>query len=65
LQKWQRNLGSKKGGKLDENLRDFNFTPTIIFHEFVRHLKVMRITIKVYIYIYMYIYTHTHIYTYI
>jgi hypothetical protein len=30
----------KKGGKLLENLMGFNFTPKILFHEFVRQLTL-------------------------
>ena len=29
-------LGSEKGGKLVENLKGFNFPPTVLFHESVR-----------------------------
>jgi hypothetical protein len=39
-------LGSKEGRKLIENPRGFSSTPTILFLEFVRQLKVMHITIK-------------------
>jgi hypothetical protein len=36
----------KKGRKLVENLRGFKFTPTVLFHEFVRQLEEMYIVIK-------------------